>query len=473
MKRSILIYMFSLLLYFAFIPIEVNATVPDGVPDRLYAPAIDKIELIKDNSGDPIFRLEVKIHQDILDLDEIRPANGFTFIEYYCKIDDGEWELVDGGYMDNLVSEPENKVSGKINTFYAYVYPISNGNLQTVDLKEHTNYYKAQLHYQYYFGDNNDESDFIYSAFSNQVSKGIDSFYSKVSDWAIPQLEMANNLGIIPGILKGSDMTKYITREEFAELAVRFYEIYTGITPSSKGISFTDTNNIQILKAAGAGLVFGVGNGKFAPNNLITREQMAVILLKTLKVINTNGDYTLRVISRFSDDINISSWAKDAVYYCANNSVVSGVGQNRFNPRGTATREQAIIVCTKAYQMLENSISQADIQGLWSTIKSSGVEVDSYGNITNFTYTGDWFYFGADGKFRYTIVFNKKAAFISGQYKLDNNKVFVTNVLEGYYPDKGSDTGNRAYEISFENSVNGLCLVISDENGIIYKCYRS
>ena len=54
------------------------------------------------------------------------------------------------------------------------------------------------------------------------------TLYQAASDWAKSELQKANDLGLIPAILKGADMTKPIMREEFAELVVVLYEKVTG-----------------------------------------------------------------------------------------------------------------------------------------------------------------------------------------------------------------------------------------------------
>lgn len=130
--------------------------------------------------------------------------------------------------------------------------------------------------------------------------------YSGASSWAVEILDRADGYGLITDRIK-DNVSKGVTREEFAELAVRLYEVYTGKTPSTAGITFTDTQNPQILKAAIAGLVSGVGGGKFAPNDLVIREEMATILLRTLKVINTFGNFDYSGVAEFSDDALLAS----------------------------------------------------------------------------------------------------------------------------------------------------------------------
>ena len=51
----------------------------------------------------------------------------------------------------------------------------------------------------------------------------------------------------------------------------------------------------------------------------------------------------------FSDDDKISSWAKTAVYEMRNLGVVSGTGNNAFDPKGTSTRATAATMLVSFY----------------------------------------------------------------------------------------------------------------------------
>ncbi|HQI16864.1 MAG TPA: S-layer homology domain-containing protein, partial [Bacillota bacterium] len=115
--------------------------------------------------------------------------------------------------------------------------------------------------------------------------------YEGASSWAVPELDKAAGCGLITDRVM-DDVSRNVTREEFAEIVVRMYELFTGKEAEAGDVSFTDTANKEIHKAANMGLVLGVGDGKFAPGNLVTREQMAVILLRTLKTMNPAADFS-------------------------------------------------------------------------------------------------------------------------------------------------------------------------------------
>lgn len=188
----------------------------------------------------------------------------------------------------------------------------------------------------------------VYSPFSSIISNGI-PIYKGASAWAINDLNIAQGYGLITNRILGN-ISKKATREEFAEVMVKLYEKSKGETIILGTATFKDTTNTEILKAATVGLMNGVGKGNFAPKAYITREQMAVTILRVLKVLNPTDDYSIAGVKKFVDDKYIEKWAKEGVYFCSKVKIVNGVGRNKFNPDGAATREMAVIVCKRAYE---------------------------------------------------------------------------------------------------------------------------
>jgi len=97
------------------------------------------------------------------------------------------------------------------------------------------------------------------------------------SPWAGDAVEMAGELGILPDSFR-SGFTQPITRAEFCTLAVALYEHFAGTITGRT--TFSDTNSICVGKAADVGIVSGTGNGMFSPDSPLTREQAAVMLAR-------------------------------------------------------------------------------------------------------------------------------------------------------------------------------------------------
>lgn len=108
---------------------------------------------------------------------------------------------------------------------------------------------------------------------------------------------------------------------------------------------FIDVNNNAyyapyVSWAAQNGIVHGVGGNRFLPEQAITREQLATIIANYvefagLKLYDINTD----TIS-FADDNEISTYAKDAVMTMKKAGIIYGKSNNRFDPKGTATRAE-------------------------------------------------------------------------------------------------------------------------------------
>lgn len=200
-------------------------------------------------------------------------------------------------------------------------------------------------------------------------------FYARVSAWAQDEITQANVLGLIPNTLKDVDMTKRITRAEFAAVSVKLYESLSGKTSTAASTPFTDisgnSNRADIGKAYGLGIAVGVSDTEFAPDAAINREQLATMLCRTIKkysfdgwTIDKDDQYYLDTsgASTFADDADISGYAKPSVYYMAKMGIINGVDSTHFAPKNitpeqeakgyaTATREQAIALSLRIYKL--------------------------------------------------------------------------------------------------------------------------
>lgn len=163
--------------------------------------------------------------------------------------------------------------------------------------------------------------------------------------WAHESINEAFLIGLIPTALQ-SNYSASITRAEFASLAVTLYETVTG-TEITGYMQFSDTNDVYVQKAGYIGVVTGIGNDNFAPNNTLTREQAAVMLARLAYVL---GQPLSAYYPTFADNAQISAWAVDAVGQMQLSEIMGGVGNNMFAPLGDYTREQSIVTILRLFE---------------------------------------------------------------------------------------------------------------------------
>ena len=95
--------------------------------------------------------------------------------------------------------------------------------------------------------------------------------------------------------------------------------------------------------AADKGIVEGYGNGKFGPEDNITREQMAAILYRYADYKGYDVRASAR-LSGFADEDQVSDWAEEAMSWAVAEDLMDGKGNNRLDPTGTATRAEVATI---------------------------------------------------------------------------------------------------------------------------------
>jgi hypothetical protein len=123
------------------------------------------------------------------------------------------------------------------------------------------------------------------------------------------------------------------------------------------GASFTDVEPgawyTEAIKWAAANeIVTGYGDGKFGPNDTLTREQLATILYRyaKLKGQGFKGMWAFRLA--YSDAAEVSEWAYEAMCWMTMNGVIQGTGKDKLSPKQSATRAQVATMLMR-YDALE------------------------------------------------------------------------------------------------------------------------
>ena len=200
----------------------------------------------------------------------------------------------------------------------------------------------------------------------------VPAFTDITGHWAADNILFAASRGLLSGtsdttFSPGTGMTRGMFVTALGRLA--------GINPDSYQTGkFTDVKADAYYApyvnwAAQNGIVDGVTATTFAPDTNINREQMAAIMANYAKKLGYDLPKTLRAVT-FADNAQISSWAKDAVKAMQQAGILAGKANNRFDPKGTATRAEVATVLRRFVKIVidpqtANGWQQND-SGQWS-----------------------------------------------------------------------------------------------------------
>ena len=131
-----------------------------------------------------------------------------------------------------------------------------------------------------------------------------------------------------------------------------------GASDVTGGSAFTDVAAGQwytdaVIWATRKGIVNGYGDGRFAPNDPITREQMAAILFRYAK--NKGYDVTGRAdLKAFADYSAVSGYAMDAISWANTNGLIQGRTITTLAPARQATRAEVAAILHRFAQNIPN-----------------------------------------------------------------------------------------------------------------------
>ena len=151
------------------------------------------------------------------------------------------------------------------------------------------------------------------------------------------------------GTIKGRSETEYepegtVTRAEFAAMITRALGMNAqGYRGGYNDVKPGEWYAEEIQAIVDAGVMSGDADGNFRPNEAISREEMAKVIVNAYKLKTGVNDITGKEIS-FTDNDSISGWAREYVRQAAGLGLMQGMNDGRFDPMGNATRAQSAVV---------------------------------------------------------------------------------------------------------------------------------
>ncbi|MFK4304031.1 hypothetical protein ABH892_004170 [Paenibacillus sp. RC254] len=210
--------------------------------------------------------------------------------------------------------------------------------------------------------------------------------------WAGDQVQRWSATGKLDGAVK-TDAA--ITRAEFIVLLNRSLGTFTQDTPAVTDVTYADSVQVngngnrtftdvpashwafnELTNAVNAGYISGYADNKLKPNGKVTRQEAAAIVGKAIGLTAGNA----ADVTKFIDSEKIGSWAKKSVAAAAEQKIINGYPDGKFQPLKSLTRAEAVAILDAA-----SGYNLSAVDNLTST--PGGTVTDStYGNVTDSTY---------------------------------------------------------------------------------------
>lgn len=179
------------------------------------------------------------------------------------------------------------------------------------------------------------------------------------SDWFFEDVKKSEELGIFEGYPDGSFRPNVdITRAMFVQILHRA----AGEVKSDAAEPFVDVRADHwyydaVCWAYNNGVVKGISEDQFAPEQEITREQMATMLYNYCVSIGQARQEEMASLESFVDEDMVSDFAVDAMSWAVGVGLIQGIGNDQLAPKVVATRAQAAAIMVRLTALLEKNIA--------------------------------------------------------------------------------------------------------------------
>lgn len=145
-------------------------------------------------------------------------------------------------------------------------------------------------------------------------------------------------------VIQGIDDTHFapeqqVTRAEFVAMIVRKLRLQATGTSSFSDVSRTSGYAEAVIAAQNAGIVNGTSSTKFGPNDTISRQEMATIVIRAYEYLH--GELSLDDQYNFKDMTNADDWALESLQKAKKIGLMNGYVNGYFRPLEKATRAES------------------------------------------------------------------------------------------------------------------------------------
>ncbi len=192
------------------------------------------------------------------------------------------------------------------------------------------------------------------------VTQGATGFSDLHNNWAQGQIADLVARGAIKGVAPTEFRPDaYTTRAQLATMLAADLNLGSppGTGPALLDVPAGAWYHDSVSAAVYAGLVSGYGGGRFGPDGLVTREQMATmaaqVLLTRQKAACPDPAVTIAILAKYQDQGSVDSWARSAVALTIEQGIIHGRTVDTVAPQARATRAEAAAAIWELNKLLD------------------------------------------------------------------------------------------------------------------------
>jgi len=183
------------------------------------------------------------------------------------------------------------------------------------------------------------------------------AFLDTVGHWANKEIEALASKGIIMGMTEqkfAPNMT--INRSEIAAMLTRALGLEVGGSTSFKDVPNDKWYREGVMAATNAGLFKGYAGQLFEPMKPLSRQEMAVIMVRALEwkgKLPVVSDTAELVLAKYKDTDQAGTWSKQALVICIELGLMQGTPDHKLLPKSNLTRAEAAVLLSRLLTYLD------------------------------------------------------------------------------------------------------------------------
>ncbi len=143
------------------------------------------------------------------------------------------------------------------------------------------------------------------------------------------------------------------------------------VTPNFDDVKEFDWYFEYVTELAGKNIISGVGNGKFAPNDNVTREQFLKMIIEAT---GTDAETAENTFSDVED-----AWYKEYVLKAKNLGIVNGISDTEFGIGSNITRQDMAVMISRTIEKMGITIEENEVNAFADNSKVSDYATDAVG----------------------------------------------------------------------------------------------